>query len=215
MTKNIRTQLRQVSFLITTVLIFFSFSSKAQQGNLCQLLYKAFNSADEGFVFLRPGTNTETIKDYSINEDSLKHFGLKKGSILKYTNIKSQSQTDKTYTGWTLLLSGQIYPLGDKKWDDVKENVKSTLTNFVKQYADSCLVQLQMSELVLPTKDYDNELLTYYFYQKQISIPNGADKDHIEAQLNETTYIKFSVNKSWGVAGFYMGYSVNGIKYNQ
>lgn len=216
MTKSSRPQfLRQAKFLITTFLILLVFSSNAQQGNLCQLFYKAFNSADEGFAFLRPGTSTESIKDYSINEDSVKNYGLKKGSILKYTNIKSRSQNDKTYTAWTLLLSGQIYPLGDKKWNDVKENIKSTLTNFAKQYAENCLVQLQMSELILPTKDYDNELLTYYFYPKQIYIPNGADKDHVEALLNETTHIKFSVNKSVGVDGFYMGYSVNGIKYDQ
>lgn len=201
--------------ILTTLLLFFCLHSHAQQGNLCQLLIKSFNTADEGFPLLRPGTSADTIKDYSINEDTIKNYGLKKGSILKYNNIKSKLYAGKTYTAWTSLLSAQIRFLQEKKWDEVKETVATQFSNFAKQYADGCFSQLQMSELILPAEKYDNELLTYYFYPKQITIPQSANKTQIENLLSEVIYIKFSVNEPTLVNGYYMAYSINGLKYNK
>lgn len=200
--------------IITAVLLLLSVYSNAQQGNLCQLLHNAFNGSAEGFPFLRPNTASDTIKDYSINTDTITNYGLKKGSILKYTNIKSKLYDGKTYTAWTLLLSAQTHFLHKKNWEEVKEMVATQLSNFAKQYADGCLPQLQMSELILPVEKYDNELLTYYFYPKQITIPTGSNKTQIESLLSESFYIKFSVNEPILVNGYYMAYSVNGLQYN-
>lgn len=200
--------------LLTTLLLFFCLNSHAQQGNLCQLLIKSFNTADEGFPLLRPGTSADTIKDFSINEETIKNYGLKKGSILKYANIKSKLYDGKTYTAWTLLLSTPIRFLHEKKWDEVKETVATQLSNFTKQYADGCFSQLQMSEMVLPVEKYDDAYFTYYFYPKSINIPKGANKTQIESLLREAVYIEFSVKKPTLVSGYYMSYSVNGLKYN-
>lgn len=200
--------------LLTTLLIILCFNGNAQQGNLCQLLIKCFNTSDAGFPYLRPGTSADTIKDYSINEDTVKNYGLKNGRILKYANIKSKLYDGKTYTAWTLLLSAPIRFLNGKKWDEVKETVASQLSNFTKQYADVCFSQLQMSELILPVEEYDNAYFTYYFYPKSINIPKGANKTQIESLLSEAVYIEFSVKKSALVSGYYMNYSVNGLKYD-
>lgn len=199
--------------LITAIIFLLALQTQAQQGNLCQLLVKSFNTSDEGFPFLRPNTDAETIKDFTINPDTISNYGLKQGSILKYPNLKSEKFKDKTFTAWTLLLSGQKQLLQDKKWDDVKETVTAQLTSFAKQYANGCFPQLQMSELILPSNNQE-QLLVYYFYQKQINIPKNADNETIENLLRESTYIRFAVDKTWGLNGYYINYSVNGFKYN-
>lgn len=199
---------------ITIILVFLCLNTSAQQGNLCELLIKSFNGADEGFLLLRPGTNADTIKDYSISENIVTNYGLKKGSILKNTNIKSKLYSGKTYTAWTLLLSAPTRFLYQNKWEDVKETVATQLGNFVKQYGEGCFSQLQMSELVLPSEDYDNAYFTYYFYPKSINIPKGATKREIESLLSEAVYIDFSVRKPVLVAGYFMSYTINGLKYN-
>lgn len=199
--------------LITAIILLLSVQTYAQQGNLCRLLIKSFNTSDDGFPFLRPNSDAETIKDFSINPDTISNYGLKKGSILKYPKLQSEKHNNKTFTAWTLLLSGQKQMLQDKKWDDVKETVKAQFTAFAKQYADGCFPQLQMSELILPSNNQE-QLLVYYFYQKQINIPKNADNETIENLLRESTYIRFAVDKTWGVNGYYISYSVNGLKYN-
>ncbi len=199
--------------LITALILLLSIQTNAQHGNLCSLLVKSFNTSDEGFPFLRPGTNVESMKDFTINSDTINNYGLKNGSILKYPNLQSEKFNNKTFTAWTLLLSGQKQLLQEKKWDDVKETVTAQFTSFAKQYADGCFPQLQMSELILPSNNQE-QLLVYYFYPKQITIPKNADNETIENLLRESTYIRFAVDKTWGVNGYYISYSVNGLKYN-
>lgn len=199
--------------LITAILMLLCLQTQAQQGSLCFLLVKSFNTSDEGFPFLRPNTDAETIKDFTINPDTISHYGLKNGSILKYSNLKSEKFNDKTFTAWTLLLSGQKQLLQDKKWEDVKETVTGQLTAFAKQYAACCFPQLKMSELILPSNDQE-QLLVYYFYESQINIPQNADNATIEMLLRESTYIRFAVDKTWGVNGYFISYSVNGFQYN-
>lgn len=203
-----------MKWLLTTLLLLICLCGSAQQGNLCRLLIKSFNASDEGFAFLRPGTSADTIEDYTLDEDTVAAYGLKTGSIVQYKNLTSAKYSGKTFTAWSLFLSGQHQLLYDREWNDVKETVTAQLTAFAKQYAEGCFPQLQMSELVLPVKDYDMDLLTYYFYPKQITIPKGADKTQIEALLKESTYIEFSVRKPWLIRGYFIGYSVNGLHYN-
>jgi hypothetical protein len=142
-------------------LLFFLFlfvygGSQAQQnGNFCQLLYNAFNSADEGFPFMRSGTSP-----------------------------------------------------------DIKESVNQTMGKFLQQISDGCFSQqLKWSDLILPGENSSSNLVSY-FYPKTISIPENTEEAKIDMLLSETTYIKVFFEAPWIGSGFYLNYSINGIKYN-
>jgi hypothetical protein len=200
--------------LLFFLLLFVYLGSGAQQnGNFCQLLYKAFNSADQGFPFLRPGTIPDSIKSYRINEDTLKNYGFNKGSIIRNTNLRSKLHEGKTYTAWTLLLTSEK-KYGDRNWADIKEGVTQTMGKFLRQISDGCFSQqLKWSDLISPEGESSSYLVSY-FYPKQISVPENTADAKIEELLSETTYIKVFLSAPWMGGGFYLNYSVNGIKYN-
>ncbi len=202
--------------LLSTLFLFAFLNVNAQEANFCTLFIDGYNSASLGFPSLRSANtiNTDTLQKFNINEDFMKLYKFKNGSILNKAPFTSGLYRDKTYSKWTLFLKNEIILLNDKKWDDVKEPIIKDFSSIAQKLAGQCLVDLQMSELVLPSDNFDFDLAAYYFYPKQISIPKNASNDLIKELLKERNYIVISIKKPVFSNGFYMSYSIQGVKYN-
>lgn len=199
--------------ILIAILLFCISNSYAQQGNYCQLLYKAFNTSEDGFPFLRPKTNEDTIKNFLIDKDTLNNYGFLKGDITKWTKLKSNIVADKTFTAWTLTFSTEK-KYGDYKWEDIKENITASTVKFLQLLEENCFGnQLQRSEAILSTKN-DGNVLVCYFYPKQITLPKDANEYVIDDILKEVPSIKFYLSAPFLQRGIFVNYQINGVKYN-
>jgi hypothetical protein len=173
--------------IITTVLLLFFLNGTAQETNYCKIFSEGYNTASEGFPFLRSDiiTDNDTNKKFRINLDSLNSNDFKKGSILMKSRLKSEINIDKTYTSWVLNLTSDMISLNNNKWDDIKEPILSKISTYTQKIADQCLIDLQTTGLVVPSEIINSELAACYFFPKQISIPDHANSDKIKEILNE------------------------------
>lgn len=201
----------------TTLLLFFWLNSHAQQRSLCQLFVNGYNQATENFSFLRPQPFDSTGSN-DISKDTLALYGLDGGFIHQFRRVKSNKFSGYTYTEWFLYLRGPGQFKDATSFDEIKQNVSETFTEFCKGYLQGCLPTLKMTEIYTDTQDPEDDNINIhscYFYFNEVSVPGGATLEEAKNIIDEVPYIEVAFHKRLFRKGYEMTFTIHGIKYNK
>ena len=188
--------------LFFLVLILFARVSSAQI-NPCNLFYEAFNTADQGFPSLRPGT-ADGQDNYSVDSSILQQYQLASGNIYVKKHQPVPGQEGRFYSLFTLEMQSQ-WQITDQTWEILQKELESTFINQCRQYHEACFKdQLVMS----PVTDKENDvskLRNIFFYHPSLQLSEGDD---FKSMLLGSKYIEFSLQKSLVYHAFRMNYTI-------